>query len=61
VDLGEGSKKHVENHMTWVVEILAESEVVESCTLGTMRIPSFKSVSFDFIVFLVSYVWCISL
>jgi len=25
-----------------VVEILAESEVVESCTLGTLRIPSLK-------------------
>ncbi len=41
MELGGGSKKHVEDHMTWVVEILAESEVVESCTLGTLRIPSF--------------------
>jgi hypothetical protein len=40
VELGGGSKKHVEDHMT-VVEILVESEVVESCTLGTLRIPSF--------------------
>jgi len=38
VELGGGSKKHVEDHMTRVVEILAESEVVESCTLGTLRI-----------------------
>ncbi len=34
MELGGGSKKHVENHMTWVVEILAESEVVKSCTLS---------------------------
>jgi hypothetical protein len=61
VELGGGSKKHVEDHMTWMVEILAESEVVESCTLGTFKIPSFEGVSFDFIVFLVPYVWCISL
>jgi hypothetical protein len=61
VELGGGSKKHVEDHMTRVVEILAESEVVESCTLGTLRIPSFESVSSDFIAFLVPYVWCISL
>jgi hypothetical protein len=41
VELGGGSKKHVEDHMTRVVEILAESEVVESCTLGTLKISSF--------------------
>ncbi len=48
MELGEGSKKHVKDHMKRVVEILAESEVVESCTLGTLRIPSFA--------FLVPYV-----
>jgi hypothetical protein len=48
VELGGGSKKHVKDHMTRVVEILAESEVVESYTLGTLRIPSF--------VFLMPYV-----
>ncbi len=53
MELGGGSKKHVEDHMTWVVEIMAESEVVESCTLGTLKILSFA--------FLVPYVWCISL
>jgi hypothetical protein len=61
VELGGGSKKHVEDHMTWMVKILAESEVVKSCTLGTLSIPSFEGVSSDFIVFLVPYVWCISL
>ncbi len=41
MELGGGSKKHVEDHMTWVVKILEESEVVENYTLGTFRIPSF--------------------
>ncbi len=41
MELGGGSKKHVEDHMTLVVEILVESEVVESCILGTLIIPSF--------------------
>ncbi len=41
MELGGGSKNHVEDHMTWVVEILVESEVVENCTLGTLIIPSF--------------------
>jgi hypothetical protein len=61
VELGGGSKKHVEDHMTWVVEILVESKVMESCTLGTLKIPSFEGVSSNFIVFLVPYVWCINL
>jgi hypothetical protein len=60
VELGGGSKKHVEDHMTWVLEIFAESEVVENCTLDTFKIPSFEGVSSDFIPFLVPYVWCIS-
>ncbi len=41
MELGRRSKKHVEDHMTWVVKILAESEVMEICILGTLRIPSF--------------------
>ncbi len=50
MELGGGSKKHVEDHMTWVVEILAESEVVESCTLGTLKIPSF-TLQYDVLVY----------
>jgi hypothetical protein len=43
-----------------VVEILAESEVVESYTMGTLRIPSFTSSSVLSKVFplISSFFWC---
>ena len=44
MELGGGSKKHIEDHMTRVVEILAKSEVVESCTLGTLKMIRTKQL-----------------